>query len=81
MLPTATSPLIKRWYYLVKSISSFMAAPPGPIMEPDSSLEIRNLIEMRFLALCLGNARELDREEFVDVDILSICCFEDLATL
>ena len=50
-------------------------------MEPDSSFEIRNFIEIRFLALCLGNALELEREELLDVDILSICCFDSLATL
>lgn len=43
-----------------------MAAPPGPIIEPDSSLEIKNLMEIKFLVICLVDVLELirgDKEE------------------
>ena len=38
-----------------------MAAPPGPIIEPDSSLEIKNLMEIKFLVFCLVDVLELKR--------------------
>ena len=48
----------RRNKYLVMSINSLMAAPPGPIMDPEMALETRNFIEIRFLTgytiLCIS---------------------------
>ena len=40
------------YHHLVISMSSLIAEPLGPIIDPDMALDIRNLIEMRLLIDC-----------------------------
>ena len=65
--------------YLVVSMSSFMAAPPGPIIEPESSLEIKNLMEIKFLVICRVDVLEFTRGD--KDDALSLHSLEGLSNL
>lgn len=66
--------------YFVVSISSFMAAPPGPIIEPESSLEIKNLMEIKFLVICRADILELMRGDNDDpLETFSLLSLEGLS--
>lgn len=66
--------------YFVVSISSFMAAPPGPIIEPESSLEIKNLMEIKFLVICRADILELTRGDNDDpLETFSLLSLEGLS--
>ena len=47
-------------------MSSLIAAPPGPIIEPESSLEIKNLREIKFFVICRVDDLEFMRGDKED---------------
>ena len=62
----------------MRSISSLIAEPPGPIIDPESSLEIKNFIDIKFFTPCREGALF---GEILGVETLSICGLGTLAIL